>query len=425
MMRARRARLPIEGDMSLPFELYIATRYLVARRRQAFVSVISAVSTAGVAVGVMALVIALALMTGMQQELRDRLIGSAAHVYVHKLVGGGFEDYEAEVARLTSVPGVVGAAPSILGRAVATAGGGQAFIQLKGIDPVLESEVTEIGASIVRGSLHALEDTYENVVGGVVIGEDLALSLGAFVGDTISVLTPEGATLSPMGLLPRPRRLQVVGIFDLGLRQYDTSFGFVTLAVAERLFMRDRADIMELRVDDLEDAPAVARAVTDTLGAGYFAEDWGQLNQALFSALWLEKMAIGVTIGLIMMVAALNIVASLVLLVMEKSRDIAILKTMGASSRSIRGIFVLQGGIIGTVGTAIGATGGVVVSYVADRYKLIQLPEVYDVAWVPFTIVPTNFLFVVVGSLVVCLLATVYPSRQASRLDPAEALRYQ
>jgi lipoprotein-releasing system permease protein len=170
----------------------------------------------------------------------------------------------------------------------------------------------------------------------------------------------------------------------------------------------------------------VARAVTDTLGAEYFAEDWGQLNQALFSALWIEKMAIGITIGLIMMVAALNIVASLVLLVMEKSRDIAILKTMGASSGSIRTIFVLQGGIIGVVGTAVGAACGVAVSHLADRYQLIRLPgDVYSVAWLPFRVEPSNFLLVVLGSLAVCLLATLYPSRQASRLDPAEALRYQ
>ena len=412
--------------MTPPFELYIATRYLLARRRQAFISVISAVSAAGVAVGVMALVIALALMTGMQQELRDRLIGSAAHVYVYKIIGGGFdEDYHEETARLATVPGVLGAAPSILGRAVATAGGGEAFISLKGIDPDLESQVTEVAEAVRHGSLAALTETPDNALGGVVIGEDLALALGAFVGDSISVLTPQGSTLSPMGLVPRLRRLEVVGIFNLGLREYDNSYGFVTLDVAGRLFNKTRVDLMELRVENLEDAPRVARAVTETLGSAYLAEDWGQLNRALFSALWLEKMAIGITIALIMMVAALNIVASLVLLVMEKSRDIAILKTMGASSRSIRGIFVLQGGIIGAIGTTIGAVCGVAVSWVADRYQLIRLPDVYDVAWVPFTVEPSDFLLVVGGTILVCLLATLYPSRQASRLDPAEALRYQ
>ena len=412
--------------MTLPFELYVATRYLLAKRRQAFISVISAVSALGVTVGVMALVIALALMTGMQQELRDRIVGSAAHVYVQKLRGGGLVDHEAEAAKLVAVPGVVAAAPVILGYGMATAHGVDAFVTLKGVDPVLEAQVTEVAESIVRGSFATLSEPREGVLGGVVIGDDLSRSLRASVGDTISVLTVQGATLSPMGLMPRWRRLEVIGVFSLGLREYDSSYGFVSLDAAGRLFNRDRVDMMELRVEDLDEAPAVASAVTETLGAEYFAQDWGQLNQALFSALWLEKMAIGITIGLIMMVAALNIVASLVLLVMEKSRDIAILKTMGATSRSIRTVFVLQGGIIGVVGTGVGAACGVVLSYFADRYQWIRLPSaVYDVGWLPFRVEPSNFLLVVAGSLVVCLLATLYPSRQASRLDPAEALRYQ
>ncbi len=412
--------------MTLPFELYVATRYLLAKRRQAFISVISAVSALGVTVGVMALIIALALMTGMQQELRDRIVGSAAHVYVQKLLGGGFADPDLEIAKLVTVPGVVAAAPAMLGYGMATAHGVDEFITLKGVDPVLEAQVTEVAESIVGGSFTALTEPRDGVVGGVVIGDELSRSLRASVGDTISVLTPQGATLTPWGPVPRPRRLEVIGIFSLGLREYDGSYGFVSLDVAGRLFNRDRVDMMELRVEDLDEAPAVASAVTETLGAEYIAYDWGQLNQALFSALWLEKMAIGITIGLIMMVAALNIVASLVLLVMEKSRDIAILKTMGATSRSIRTIFVLQGGIIGVVGTGVGAACGVAVSWFADRYQWIRVPSsVYDMGWVPFRVEPSNFLLVVAGSLAVCLLATLYPSRQASRFDPAEALRYE
>ena len=413
--------------MTLSFELYIATRYLLARRRQAFISLISAVSIAGVAVGVMAVVVAQALMTGMQQELRDRIIGSTGHVYVWKITGGGFDDVSEETARLTTVPGVVSAAPSMLGRAMATGvGGTNAFVSLKGIDPDLEAQVTDVANAVQHGSLKALYDEHDGVLGGVVIGADLAAQLGAFVGDTVTVLTPQSLVLSPMGMIPRPRDLTVVGIFRLGLFEYDNAYGFVTLDVARRLFRKDRVDMMELRVEALDDAPTVARAVTETLGPGYLAEDWAQTNRALFSALRLEKLAVGITIGLIMMVAALNIAASLILLVMEKSRDIAILKTMGASARSIRGIFVLQGGIIGAVGTTVGAVCGFVISYVADRYQLVRVPiDVYDIAWIPFTIEPVDFGLVVGAALLICLFATIYPARQASRLDPAEALRYQ
>ena len=412
--------------MTIPFEVYIATRYLLARRRQAFISLISVVSIGGVAVGVMALVIALALMTGMQQDIRDKLIGAQAHVYVHKIIAGGFDDYRAEAERLLTVPGVLGAAPSTLGQALVTAGGSEAFISIKGIDPVLERGVTNLAESVVQGSLDALEEDYERALGGVVIGEGLARATGVFVGDTVSVLTPQSVTLSPMGMLPRVQRLRVVGIFSLGLYEYDNSYGFVRLDAAGRLFRKDSVDVMQLRVADLDDAAEAALAVPATLGGDYFAQDWSQLNEPLFSALWIEKMAISISIGLIIMVAALNIVASLILLVMEKSRDIAILKTMGATRRSIRRIFVLQGGIIGVVGTLVGAAAGLLVSFVADRYQLIQIPgEVYPISWVPFRVEPLDFVLVVITAVLVCLFATIYPSRQASRLDPAEALRYQ
>ena len=411
--------------MSAPFEVYVAIRYLLARRKQAFISLISVISTLGVILGVMALVVAVALMTGLQRELRDRIVGSAAHVYVWKVADGGYQDYGEEAELMASVPHVVSAAPSILGKALARSRHGEAFITIKGIDPEFEKDVTEVAASVRKGSLFDLDSVKGPALGGVVIGEGVADSLGAFVGDEITLVTPNG-TLSPMGMMPRPRRLEVVGIFSLGLYEYDNAYGFVTLDVAKRLLAKDQVQMMELRVDDIYASREVASSVEEQLGSAYLTLDWSEMNQSLFSALWLEKVAISITIGLIVMVAALNIVASLVLLVMEKSRDIAILKTMGAGRSSIMQIFMLQGVIIGAVGTTIGAVGGYAVATVLDRYRLIRLDmEVYQIPYVPFTIETSDFILIIVSALLICFVATLYPSRQASRLDPAEALRYQ
>ncbi len=407
--------------MNLPFELHVALRYLLARRKQALISVISLISTVGVMVGVMAVIIALALTTGLQAELRDRILGSTAHVYVWK--GDGLRDYQTTVRSLRAFPHVVGAAPAVIGKALVTTPQGRSFITIKGIDPALEPTVTDIGHSMLQGSVAALAATGDGPP-GILIGVDLAKTLGVRVGDRVQLLTPDG-TLSPMGMLPRSRSFAVAGVFSLGLFEFDTTYGLVTLSVAQRLTGRDEPELIELRVDDIYRAPDVARAIMDQSAGVYLTEDWTKLNQSLFKALWLEKMAISITIGLIILVAALNIVASLILLVMEKHRDIAILKTMGASGRSIRLIFMFQGAIIGVVGTGLGAISGWAVSTVADRYQLIRLPiDVYQVTHVPFVILPLDFALVVGLAFLICLVATLYPSRQASKLDPAEALRY-
>ncbi len=407
----------------MPFELHIALRYLLARRRQAFISVISLISTLGVMVGVTALIIALALMTGLQGELRSRILGATAHVYVSK--PGGLGDYHAEVARLKRVPGVVGAAPAILGKALVRNERGEQFVSLKGIDPVLEPSVTDVGKSMVEGSVAALDApaTGEELP-GILLGADLAKDLELHVGDSVSVLTPEG-TLSPMGIMPRTRRLKVAGIFRLGLYEFDATYGFVSLPLAARLLDRN-PDLIELRVQNFYDAPVIARGLAATLGPEYWVQDWADMNKSLYSALWLEKMAISITIGLIVMVAALNIIASLVLLVMEKSRDIAILKTMGASSRAIMTIFMLQGLIIGLVGTAAGAGLGTGLAWVLNEYRLIRIPaDVYQVSYVPFVILPGDFAVVIGAAVLICFLATLYPSRQAARLEPVAALRFE
>jgi lipoprotein-releasing system permease protein len=406
----------------MSLELFVALRYLLARRKQAFISVISLISTIGVAVGVMALIVALALMTGLQGELRDRILGSTAHVYVWKT--GGIEDYHAEVERLRKLPGVTGAGPAILGKALISTDRADAFISLKGVDPTLEPSVTDIQRAMRQGSIDALVPPDEDALPGILIGRNLADQLGVTVDEMVTLLTPQG-TLSPMGMIPRTRRVRVAGIYALGLLEFDAAYGLVTLEFAERLLGKAAPDLIELRVANIDEAPQISDRVPD-LGVEYVSQDWADMNQALFSALWLEKMAISITIGLIVMVAALNIVASLVLLVMEKSRDIAILKTMGTSSSRVMRIFMLQGLIIGVVGTTIGAACGLALCFVFDRYRLIRIPmDVYQIAYVPFVVEPVSFAIVIVLAVAICFVATLYPSRQASRLEPVQALRYE
>jgi lipoprotein-releasing system permease protein len=411
--------------MDLPFELHIALRYLLAKRKQAFISVISLVSTIGVAVGVMAVIIALAVMTGLQQTLRDRILGSQPHVYVSRI--GGFDDYRTEVEKLRSIPHVTGVAPMLLGKAIASTSRGDDFITVKGVDPVLEPGITDVQRAMKAGSLAALAQpaTGTGPADGIVLGQDLATNLGVSVGDSVELMTPQGR-LSPLGMLPGRRRLRVVGIFSLGLYEFDSVYGLVSLDVAKRLFDRQGPDYIQLHVDDIYGAPAIAREVDTRLGDQYTAQDWGQMNKALFSALTLEKFAVSLAIGLIVMVAALNIVASLILLVIEKHRDIGILKTMGARSRSVTAIFMLQGLVIGLVGTLVGAVLGYGISYVCDRYRLIRVStDVYQISYMPFTVLGLDFTVVVIAAVVICFVATIYPSRQAARLDPAQALRYE
>ena len=407
----------------MPFELQIALRYLLAKRRQVFISVISLVSTAGVTVGVMALVISLALMTGLQQELRDRILGSSAHVYVWK--PGGIEDYRAEVATLSAIPGITGGAPAVLGKALISSARGESFITVKGIDPALEPGVTDLGRAMQTGSLTALTPPSPDEFPGIVIGKELSTQIGVLPGDLVTLVTPQGS-LTPMGVMPRQRRFKVVGTFQLGLFEFDQAYGFVSLDAGMRLIGTDRVDHIELKVADIYQAPRISEDIVVRLGSAYVTQDWADMNKSLYSALLLEKIAMGVGIGLIVMVAALNIVASLILLVMEKTRDIAILKTMGASSRSITLIFLLQGTIIGVSGTLVGATAGTAISWFCDRYRLITIPsDVYQVSYLPFKLLPWDIASIVVAAIFVCFVATLYPSRQAARLDPARALRYE
>jgi lipoprotein-releasing system permease protein len=408
----------------MSFEWFVARRYLTARRRQALISAITLVSIVGVTIGVMSVIVALALMTGVQSELRDRIVGSTAHVYVYK-TGGYADEIEAEIPQLM-IPGVHGAAPAIVGKGLLEASGADpAFVEVKGIDPAREPQVTEIRGAMRSGQLENLVNRPPDAKDGVVLGADLANSLRANLGDIVYLSTANVVT-GPGLAMPKTRPLEVVGIAKFGFYQTDASQAFVSLQTAKEMLGVPGPQLIQLRLDHVDEAPKIREALQEKLGFTYQVDDWTEINAPLYSALWLEKVAISLAIGLIVMVAALNIVASLVLLVMEKSRDIAILRTMGAPARAIRRIFVLQGVTIGIVGTMTGTVLGLALSVIADKYKLIQLrSDVYQITHVPFTVVPLDVIIVVVTVLIVCFLATIYPSRQAGRVDPAEALRNQ
>jgi lipoprotein-releasing system permease protein len=298
-------------------------------------------------------------------------------------------------------------------------------VDIWGVDPELQRRVIKLDAAMQTGSVSALIDRPEGSRDGIVLGADLAQKLGVARGDTVNLVTPQG-TLTPMGAVPYPRTLTVVGTFRFGFYEFDQSSVFLSLASAERAFGLEGPDLIQLRLTNMNDAPAFRERLQQQLGRTFLVEDWIHLNKSLYSALGLEKLAISLTIGLIVIVAALNIVASLVLLVMEKSRDIAILRTMGAPARAIRRIFIYQGLTIGLVGTGSGTILGLVVCFVADRYRLISLPaDIYQISYLPFRVLPLDVTIVVLGAVAVCFLATLYPSRQAGRLDPAEALRNQ
>jgi lipoprotein-releasing system permease protein len=409
----------------MPFELQVALRYLTARRKQAFISVISAISVLGVVVGVMALMVALGLMTGLQREIRSRILGATAHVSVFKSGSGAFEDYRGVVERVRKAPRVLGAAPALYGKGLITSGTASAVATLKGIVPAQERTVTELGEQVEQGSLDILAGGGEGMA-PILLGRDLANALGVGVGDVVTVTSPEGR-LSPMGVLPRVMKFKVAGSVHSGLYEFDAEWAYLPLAAAQRLFgQADRASLVEVKIDDMYAVRQAAGGILHALGEGYLTSDWIQMNQSLFSALWLEKTAIGITIGLIVMVAALNIVATLILMVMEKHKDIAILVSMGASRGAITRIFMLQGTVIGALGTLAGAVLGWGVCRVLDHYKLIHVPvDVYQISYVPFKLLLSDAALVVGGAVLICFLATIHPARGAARLDPAEALRYE
>ncbi len=412
---------------SMPYQLFVGLRYLEAKRKQTFISIISIISVGGVALGVMALIIVLAVMSGFEGDLRDKIVGTNSHVVILRHGRAAMEDYRQVMQQVRQVEHVVAVAPFIYSQVMLTSEQNVLGVVLRGIDPEAEALVTNLGRNIIEGDLNRLSSPPDDEgLAGIVLGMELARSLGAFYGDEINVVSPTG-TMTPMGVAPRSVRMRVVAVFNSGMYEYDSSLAYISLKTAQDFFrLGDRVTGVEVKVDDIYSAKDVAIRIQALLDFPFWTRDWMQMNRNLFSALKLEKLAMFIILTLIIIVAACNIISTLIMMVMEKNKDIAILKSMGATSRGIMSIFMLEGLIIGLTGTLLGGIGGSVTCFLADKYKLIKLAgDIYYMNYLPFKMIPGEVLTICIASVLISFLATLYPSWQASKLDPAVALRYE
>jgi len=411
--------------VGLPVEYFIGLKYLLAKRKQTFISIITFISVGGVAVGVSALIIVLAVMSGFERELKDRILGATAHIHVTSL-DGSIADPGKILDNVLAVEGVVGASPYLFSQVMISSGASATGGILRGVDLPTVGTVTRLPRDIRVGRLEDLEQDPAGGLPRVILGKELAANLGVAVGDVVEILVP-GGNITPLGAFPRVARFRVSGIFESGMYEYDSSFAYVSLAAAGRLLGTSGGVTgIEVKVRDIYRAGAVASRIRERLGYPYWAKDWMQSNRNLFSALKLEKAVMFIILALIVMVAAFNIISTLIMVVMDKTKDIAILMTMGATRRTVRRIFALEGMLIGIVGTVGGTLLGGILCLLLARYRFIRLPsDVYYISTLPVDLSPGILLLVGASSVLICFLATFYPSRQASRIDPAEAIRYE
>ena len=411
--------------MALPVEYFIGLKYLLAKRKQTFISIITAISVAGVAVGVMALIIVLAVMNGFEKELKDRILGATAHIHVTNLEGS-ISDPFALAQRVGTMDGITAASPYIFSQVMISSGTASTGAILRGVDVATIGKVTRLPQDVRKGKIEDLDRKTADGLYGMILGKELAANLGVSPGDIVEVLVP-GGNITPMGAFPGVATFRVAGFSESGMYEYDSSFAYVSLKEAGRIMgMEGRATGIEVKVGDIYQAGRIASRIRVELGYPYWAKDWMQSNRNLFSALKLEKVVMFIILVLIVMVAAFNIISTLIMVVMDKTKDIAVLMTLGATRRMIRKIFALEGLLIGVAGTFAGTVLGVLLCYLLRRYQFIRLPsDVYYISTLPVDLSPAVLILVGFCSIAICFLATLYPSRQASLVDPAEAIRYE
>lgn len=414
----------------MSYELFIGLRYLKAKRKQTFVSLITLISIAGVMVGVTALIVVIAVMNGFKEDLRDKILGVTSHVVISRF-DGNISKYQEVRAKVGEVSGVNAATPFIYTQVMISSRKAISGAVLRGIEPKTASKVINLPKNMRAGSLEELEAENKpegmRSTPGIILGNELARNIGALRGEPVTVISPLGR-LTPLGRVPRSQTFRVAGIFDSGMYEYDSTIAYVSLWAAQRfLGIGDRVTGIEVRVDDIYEADRVAKAIGKALdGYPYWSRDWMRMNKNLFSALKLEKIVMFIILTLIILVAAFNIVGTLIMVVIEKTRDIAILKSMGATRRSIMKIFMIEGAVIGLVGTLLGLLGGYTLCTLLATYKFIELPsDVYYISTLPVQMNPLDVAIIALAAIVITLAASVYPAWQASRFDPAEAIRYE